>query len=183
MAGSLSASVDSLLSGTPGSAAAETLNGARLRGKIYNARACAKTTLLRGLAAKDAAEGTICCRTSAWVQAPNCETNIREEMPAGPTSTSSEKAAAARGSVSNVRARTAWDIGGCCWQGRCDRAQSAHSRHEEFRAALWRDALEGVKNAGRAHGISNMSANDQPGLDQRAAVMVQIKDGAWQLAK
>jgi branched-chain amino acid transport system substrate-binding protein len=51
---------------------------------------------------------------------------------------------------------------------------------KEFRAAL-RDALEGVKNAAGAHGIFNMSPNDHLGLDQRAAVMVQIVNGDWKL--
>ena len=53
---------------------------------------------------------------------------------------------------------------------------------KEFRAAL-RDALEGVKNAAGAHGIFNMSASDHLGLDQRAAVMIQIVDGKWVMQK
>jgi branched-chain amino acid transport system substrate-binding protein len=40
-----------------------------------------------------------------------------------------------------------------------------------------------VKNAAGAHGIFNMSANDHLGLDQRAVVMVQIRDGKWVLQK
>ena len=51
---------------------------------------------------------------------------------------------------------------------------------KEFRAAL-RDALEGVKNAAGAHGIFNMSPTDHLGLDQRAAVMVQIVGGDWKM--
>jgi branched-chain amino acid transport system substrate-binding protein len=46
---------------------------------------------------------------------------------------------------------------------------------KEFRAAL-RDALEGVKDVAGAHGIFNMSPVDHLGLDQRSAVMSQIKD-------
>jgi len=52
----------------------------------------------------------------------------------------------------------------------------------EFRSAL-RDALEGVHGAVGAHGIFNLSANDHGGLDQRAAIMVEIRDGAWGLAR
>ena len=52
---------------------------------------------------------------------------------------------------------------------------------KEFRVAL-RDALEGVNAAG-AHGIFNMSASDHLGLDQRAAVMIQIVDGKWVMQK
>jgi branched-chain amino acid transport system substrate-binding protein len=40
-----------------------------------------------------------------------------------------------------------------------------------------------VKNAAGAHGIFNMSANDHLGLDQRAAVMVQVVNGDWKLSK
>lgn len=53
---------------------------------------------------------------------------------------------------------------------------------KEFRAAL-RDGLEGVKNLAGAHGVFNMSTTDHLGFDQRARVMVQIKNGAWALVK
>ncbi|HEY1092603.1 MAG TPA: ABC transporter substrate-binding protein [Burkholderiaceae bacterium] len=49
-----------------------------------------------------------------------------------------------------------------------------------FRAAL-RDALEGVANLAGAHGVFNMSASDHLGLDQRARVMVEIKNASWKL--
>ncbi|MDR5763974.1 MULTISPECIES: ABC transporter substrate-binding protein [unclassified Caballeronia] len=47
-----------------------------------------------------------------------------------------------------------------------------------FRAAL-RDALEGTKNFSDTNGQVNMSPNDHIGLDQRARVMVEIRDGKW----
>lgn len=53
---------------------------------------------------------------------------------------------------------------------------------EAFRAAL-RDALEGIKELVTTHGVMNMSKTDHMGFDQRARVMVQIKDGTWTLAK
>jgi branched-chain amino acid transport system substrate-binding protein len=53
---------------------------------------------------------------------------------------------------------------------------------EAFRAAL-RDALEGIKELVTTHGVMTMSKTDHMGFDQRARVMVQIKDGAWALAK
>jgi branched-chain amino acid transport system substrate-binding protein len=52
---------------------------------------------------------------------------------------------------------------------------------KEFRAAL-REALENTKNVAGAHGIFNMSPGDHLGLDQRAAVMVQVVNGDWKLA-
>jgi branched-chain amino acid transport system substrate-binding protein len=53
---------------------------------------------------------------------------------------------------------------------------------EAFRAAL-RDALEGIKELVTTHGVMNMSKTDHMGFDQRARVMVQIRDGGWTLAK
>jgi branched-chain amino acid transport system substrate-binding protein len=53
---------------------------------------------------------------------------------------------------------------------------------KEFRAAV-RDALEGINNVAGAHGIFNMSPHDHLGLDQRSAVMAQIKNGDWVVVK
>jgi branched-chain amino acid transport system substrate-binding protein len=47
-----------------------------------------------------------------------------------------------------------------------------------FRHAL-RDALENTKNFSDTNGQVNMSPNDHIGLDQRARVMVEIRDGKW----
>jgi len=47
-----------------------------------------------------------------------------------------------------------------------------------FRGAL-RDALEGTKNFADTNGLVNMTPNDHIGLDQRARVMVEIRDGKW----
>ena len=52
---------------------------------------------------------------------------------------------------------------------------------EAFRAAL-RDALEGIKELVTTHGVMTMSKTDHMGFDQRARVMVQIKNGGWSLA-
>ena len=51
---------------------------------------------------------------------------------------------------------------------------------KEFRRAL-RDALEGIKELSVTNGAVNMSKTDHLGLDARARVMVQIKDGKWVL--
>lgn len=49
-----------------------------------------------------------------------------------------------------------------------------------FRAAL-REALENVRDVAGAHGVFNMSPTDHLGLDQRAVVMVELKNGQWSL--
>lgn len=52
----------------------------------------------------------------------------------------------------------------------------------EFRAAL-RDALENVKNVVGTHGVYNMSPKNHNGLDERARVLVEVRNGAWHLLK
>jgi branched-chain amino acid transport system substrate-binding protein len=52
----------------------------------------------------------------------------------------------------------------------------------EFRRAL-RDALENTKNLEVTNGAVNMSKTDHLGLDSRARVMVQIRNGKWVLQK
>ncbi len=53
---------------------------------------------------------------------------------------------------------------------------------EAFRAAL-RDSLENIHELVTPHGVMNTSKTDHMGFDQRARVMVQIKNGTWTLAK
>jgi len=48
----------------------------------------------------------------------------------------------------------------------------------EFRRAL-RDALETTRGLADTNGVVNMSPTDHLGLDQRARVMVEIRNGKW----
>jgi branched-chain amino acid transport system substrate-binding protein len=50
----------------------------------------------------------------------------------------------------------------------------------EFRSAL-RDAMEAQKDLVMCHGIATMTPTDHNGFDDRARVMVTIRDGAWKL--
>ena len=50
----------------------------------------------------------------------------------------------------------------------------------QFRSAL-RDALEGEHEVVLTHGVADMSPSEHNGFDQRARVMVTVKDGAWTL--
>lgn len=52
----------------------------------------------------------------------------------------------------------------------------------EFRKAL-RAAIEGARETVTTQGVINMTPTDHVGYDQRARVMVRIKDGKWQLVK
>ena len=58
--------------------------------------------------------------------------------------------------------------------------KSAQPGTKEFRRAL-RDALENIKELSVTNGAVNMTKTDHLGLDRRARVMVQVKDGKWVL--
>ena len=76
----------------------------------------------------------------------------------------------------------AWDAGLLLANAAPQALKKAKPGTPAFRAAL-RDALEGTRNLAGAHGVFNMGATDHLGLDQRARVMVEIKDGGWRLVK
>ncbi len=61
-------------------------------------------------------------------------------------------------------------------------AAGAKPGTEAFRQAL-RDALENSKEVVGVHGVFNMSAKGHAGLDDRARVLLRVKDGHWQLAQ
>ena len=56
--------------------------------------------------------------------------------------------------------------------------RKARPGSEEFRAAL-RDALEESREVVGAQGVFNMSPRDHNGMDQRARVMMTVRNGKW----
>lgn len=56
--------------------------------------------------------------------------------------------------------------------------KSAQPGTREFRAAI-RDAVESTTNLAVAQGVYNFSPSNHAGLDDRARVMVTVKDGNW----
>ena len=52
----------------------------------------------------------------------------------------------------------------------------------EFRAAL-RDALENVKDVVGTHAVYTMTPSNHNGMDERARVLVEVRDGQWRLMK
>jgi branched-chain amino acid transport system substrate-binding protein len=72
----------------------------------------------------------------------------------------------------------AWDAGLLLQRAIPEALKKAQPGTPEFRAAL-RDALEGIRNLPTTNGVVNMSAKDHLGLDARARVMVQIRNGGW----
>ena len=176
----VSARPDAILiagSGTPAALPQKTLKERGYTGKIYQTHGVANNDFLR-VCGKDC-EGTFLPAGPVLVteQLPN-------DHPVKKSATAyvaAYEGAQGKGSVSTFGAH-AWDVGVLLQQAIPVALKKGQPGTKEFRVAL-RDALEGVKNAAGAHGIFNMSASDHLGLDQRAAVMVQIVDGKWVMQK
>ena len=176
----VSAKPDAILiagSGTPAALPQKTLKERGYAGKIYQTHGVANNDFLR-VCGKDC-EGTYLPAGPVLVteQLPN-DHPVKKSATAYVTA---YEGAQGKGSVSTFGAH-AWDVGVLLQTAIPVALKKGQPGTKEFRAAL-RDALEGVKNAAGAHGIFNMSASDHLGLDQRAAVMIQIVDGKWVMQK
>jgi branched-chain amino acid transport system substrate-binding protein len=176
----ISAKPDAILiagSGTPAALPQKTLKERGYAGKIYQTHGVANNDFLR-VCGKDC-EGTFLPAGPVLVseQLPN-DHPVKKSAVAY---VEAYEKAHGKGSVSTFGAH-AWDTGVLLQAAIPVALKKAQPGTKEFRAAL-RDALEGLKNVPGAHGIFNMSANDHLGLDQRAAVMIQIRDGKWVLQK
>jgi len=176
----ISARPDAILiagSGTPAALPQKTLKERGYAGKIYQTHGVANNDFLR-VCGKDC-EGTFLPAGPVLVseQLPNDHPVKKSAL----AYVEAYEKAHGKGSVSTFGAH-AWDTGVLLQAAIPVALKKAQPGTKEFRAAL-RDALEGVKNTPGAHGIFNMSANDHLGLDQRAAVMIQIRDGKWVLQK
>jgi branched-chain amino acid transport system substrate-binding protein len=176
----ISARPDAVLiggSGTPAALPQKTLKERGYAGVIYQTHGVANNDFLR-VCGKDC-EGTFLPAGPVLVadQLPNDHPVKKSAL----VYIAAYEKAHGKGSVSTFGAH-AWDAGILLQAAVPEALRKAQPGTKEFRAAL-RDALEGVKNAAGAHGIFNMSTGDHLGLDQRAAVMVEIKNGAWTVAK
>jgi branched-chain amino acid transport system substrate-binding protein len=176
----VSAKPDAVLiagSGTPAALPQKTLKERGYTGKIYQTHGVANNDFLR-VCGKDC-EGTFLPAGPVLVaeQLPN-DNPVKKSALA--YITAYEKSFG-KGSVSTFGAH-AWDSAVLLQAAIPEALKKAQPGTKAFRAAL-RDALEGVKNAAGAHGIFNMSKTDHLGFDQRAAVMVEIRNGAWVLTK
>ncbi|MDZ7651635.1 MAG: ABC transporter substrate-binding protein [Burkholderiaceae bacterium] len=164
-------------SGTPAALPQKTLKERNFGGKIYQTHGVANNDFLR-VCGKDC-EGTFL---------PAGPVLVADQLPADhPVKKSATayvtayEAAHGKGSTSTFGAH-AWDTSVLLQAAIPVALKKAQPGTKEFRVAL-REALEGVKNAAGAHGIFNMTPTDHLGLDQRAAVMVQITGGTWKLVK
>ena len=160
-------------SGTPAALPQKTLKERGYAGKIYQTHGIANADFLR-VGGKDV-EGTLL---------PAGPVLVADQLPADNPVRKSALAyikayedAFGKGSVSTFGGH-AWDAGQILSAAIPEALKKAKPGTKEFRAAL-RDALESIKEVPGAHGIFTMSASDHLGLDQRARVMVTIKDGKW----
>jgi branched-chain amino acid transport system substrate-binding protein len=163
--------------GTPAALPQKTLKERGYAGKIYQTHGVANNDFLR-VCGKDC-EGTFLPAGPVLVAA-----QLSNDHPVKKSALAyiaAYEAVHGKGSVSTFGAH-AWDTAVLLQVAIPIALKKGQPGTKEFRAAL-RDALEGVQNAAGAHGIFNMSPKDHLGLDQRAAVMVQIKDGTWVLQK
>jgi branched-chain amino acid transport system substrate-binding protein len=162
-------------SGTPAALPQKTLKERGYAGVIYQTHGVANADFLR-VGGKDV-EGTFLPAGPVLVAAalPSSHPSKKTAM----DYVAKYDAAYGKGSVSTFGAHF-WDAMLLLQEAIPIALKKAQPGTKEFRAAL-RDALEGLKNVAGAHGVFNMSPQDHVGLDQRAAVMVQIHNGTWEL--
>ena len=164
-------------SGTPAALPQVALKERGYKGAIYQTHGVANNDFLR-VGGKDV-EGTWLPAGPVLVVSQLPDSNPLKKSAL--TYVQKYEAAHGAGSVSTFGAH-AWDAGVLLANAIPAALKKASPGTKEFRAAL-RDALEATKELAGAHGVFNMSATDHLGFDQRASVMVQIKDGKWKLAQ
>jgi branched-chain amino acid transport system substrate-binding protein len=161
-------------SGTPAALPVKALAERGFKGRIYHNHGVASTDFLRVCGKQ--CDGTFLPTGPVMVASQLPESNpIRK---AALDFSKRYEAANGAGSVAAF-ASYAWDAGLLLQRAIPEALKKAKPGTPEFRAAL-RDALENVKNLPTTNGVVNMTRNDHLGLDQRARVMVQIRNGGWQ---
>lgn len=161
--------------GTPAVLPEKTLRERGYKGAIYQTHGIANNDVLR-VGGKDM-EGTML---------PVGPVLVARQLPDGYPSkaaaiayTDRYETAYGKGSVSTFGAH-AWDAMLLLEAAIPSALKKAKPGTPEFRTAL-RDSLEGVQNLTVTHGVMNLSPSNHNGLDDRARVMVVIKDEHWKL--
>ncbi|MCY1520807.1 Periplasmic binding protein [compost metagenome] len=164
-------------SGTPGALPQKSLRERGYAGRIYQTYGIANREFLR-IAGKDA-EGALFAVGPVVVASQLDESNPIRAVALDLT----QRYEAAHGKDSmSVFAANAWDAGIVLQRALQATLPMAKPGTPAFRSGL-RDALEATRDAVTSQGVSTMSPTDHVGYDERAAVMVQIKDGAWRYVK
>jgi len=160
-------------SGTPAATPVKALIERGFKGRIYHNHGVASPDFLR-----------VCGKDCDGTFLPTGPVMVAAQLPEGnPVKKSAlefvkrYEAVYGAGSVAAFASYT-WDCGLLLERAIPLALQKAKPGTPEFRAAL-RDALEATRNLPTTNGVVNMSPTDHLGLDQRARVMVEIKDGHW----
>jgi branched-chain amino acid transport system substrate-binding protein len=159
--------------GTPAALPVKALVERGYKGKIYHNHGVANSDFLR-VCGKDC-EGTYLATGPVMVPSQLPDSNPTKK--AALDFSNRYEAIHGPGSVAAF-ASYAWDAGLLLQRAIPEAIKKAQPGTPEFRAAL-RDALEGIRNLPTTNGVVNMSARDHLGLDARARVMVQIRNGQW----
>jgi branched-chain amino acid transport system substrate-binding protein len=159
--------------GTPAALPPKTLIGRGFKGKIYHNHGVGNNDFLRVCGAD--CNGTFLPASPVLVAA-----QLPADHPARMLALDYIKRFEAQRGPNSVSAfgSYAWDASMLLNQAVPVALKSAAPGTPEFRRAL-RDALEATHGLADTNGVVNMSATDHLGLDQRARVMVQIRDGKW----
>jgi branched-chain amino acid transport system substrate-binding protein len=172
----LSASPDAVVigaSGTPAATPVRTLIERGFKGRIYHNHGVANREFLR-VCAKDC-EGTFLPTGPVMVAS-----QLPDSNPVKKRAIEFVKLYEAKFGAGNVAAFASytWDAGLLLQRAIPEALKKAQPGTAEFRSAL-RDAMEAIRDEPSTNGVVNMSKTDHLGLDQRARVMVTIRNGEW----
>ena len=159
--------------GTPAALPVKALVERGYKGPVYHNHGVANSDFLR-VCGKDC-EGTFLATGPVMVPAQLPDSNPTKK--ASLDFSRKYEAIHGAGSVAAF-ASYAWDAGLLLQRAIPVALKKAQPGTPEFRTAL-RDALENTRELPTTNGIVNMSAKDHLGLDARARVMVEIKNGGW----
>ena len=147
------------------------------KGRIYQTHGVATNDFIR-IGGK-AVEGTLMAGGPMLVAADLAANNPIKPVAQGYIKAYEGKYGA--GTMSTFGANT-YDAGLLLQKAIPEALKKAKAGTPEFRMAL-RDALEQSKEVVGAQGVFNMNAQNHNGMDQRARVMMTVKDGKWVLLK
>lgn len=154
-----------------------TLQEKGYKGRIYQTHGVATNDFIR-IGGK-AVEGTLMAGGPMLVAADLAANNPIKAVAQGYIKAYEGKYGA--GTMSTFGANT-YDAGLLLQKAIPEALKKAKPGSVEFRAAL-RDALEQSKEVVGAQGVFNMTAQNHNGMDQRARVMMTVRDGKWVLLK
>jgi branched-chain amino acid transport system substrate-binding protein len=160
-------------SGTPAATPVAALVERGFKGRIYHNHGVASPDFLR-----------VCGNNCNGTFLPTGPVMVASQLPASNVVKKSAEefqkryeAAYGAGSVAAFASYT-WDCGVLLEHAIPIALKKGKPGTPQFRQAL-RDALEATHDVATTNGVVNMTPTDHLGLDQRARVMVEIKNGHW----